>query len=50
MALFLAGKISFGQIAERVARALAESPRLEHPGLEDILAADAAAWQSVSHP
>ena len=50
VALFLAGKISFGQIAERVARALAESPRLEHPDLEDILTADAAAWQSVSHP
>ena len=50
VALFLAGKISFGQIAERVARALAESPRLEHPDLEDILAADAAAWQSVSNP
>ena len=39
--LFLAGKIPFGDIAERVARALADAPRLPEPALEDILAADA---------
>ena len=46
--LFLAGKIPFGDIAERVARALADAPRLPEPGLEDILAADAAARRTAA--
>ncbi len=41
--LFLAGKIPFGQIAERVAWALERTASVSSPGLEEILAADAAA-------
>ncbi len=38
--LFLAGNSSFGEIADRVARALSQIPVAAHPGLEDVLAAD----------
>ena len=43
VALFLAGKIPFGQIPRRVERALAETPVVAKPTLEDVLAADRAA-------
>lgn len=41
--LFLADKIAFGEIAERVARALDEIPYRQAPTLDEVLAADAAA-------
>ena len=41
--LFLAGQISFGEIARRVERALAGVPVVSSPTLEDVLAADKAA-------
>lgn len=41
--LFLAGKIPFGDIAERVERALAGVPVVQSPTLEEVLAADRAA-------
>lgn len=41
--LFLAGEIPFGEIAERVERALAGVPVVQSPALEDVLAADQAA-------
>lgn len=41
--LFLAGKISFGDIAKRVERALAGVPVIQSPTLEDVLEADSAA-------
>ena len=45
--LFLEEKISFGAIAERVARALAQVPVVYQPTLEDVLAADAAAREAA---
>ncbi|HIZ93040.1 1-deoxy-D-xylulose-5-phosphate reductoisomerase [Flavonifractor sp. An112] len=41
--LFLAGQISFGKIAKRVERALAQVPVVQTPALEDVLEADKAA-------
>ena len=41
--LFLAGQISFGEIAKRVERALAQVPVVQTPALEDVLEADKAA-------
>lgn len=41
--LFLAGQISFGDIAKRVERALAGVPVVQTPTLEDVLAADQVA-------
>ena len=41
--LFLDGKIAFGEIAERVARALDTIPYRREVTLDDVLAADAAA-------
>ena len=41
--LFLAGEISFTEIARRVERALAAVPVVHGPTLDDVLAADAAA-------
>ena len=43
VALFLAGKIGFLDIAEKVARAMEQVPVVQDPTLHDILAADAAA-------
>jgi 1-deoxy-D-xylulose-5-phosphate reductoisomerase len=48
--LFLHDKIGFLDIADRVERALEEVPVVERPTLEDILAADAAARESVLRP
>lgn len=45
--LFLQDKIGFLDIADRVERALDEVPSVERPTLDDILAADAAARESV---
>ncbi len=45
--LFLQDKIGFLDIADRVERALSEVPAVERPTLDDILAADAAARESV---
>ena len=41
--LFLAGQISFGEIAKRVERALSQVPVVQTPALEDVLEADKAA-------
>ena len=41
--LFLAGRISFGEIAKRVERALARVAVVQNPTLEDVLEADGAA-------
>lgn len=46
--LFLEEKISFGAIAERVARALDQVPVVYDPTLEDVLAADAAAREAAT--
>ncbi|MEG1878197.1 MAG: 1-deoxy-D-xylulose-5-phosphate reductoisomerase [Pseudoflavonifractor sp.] len=46
---FLAGKIGFMDIADRVSRALDYVAVLQKPTLEDILAADAAAREIVMH-
>ena len=43
VALFLAGQIPFGEIAQRVERALAGVPAVQSPTLEDVLEADRAA-------
>lgn len=40
---FLAGKVGFGEIARRVARAMDEVPAVQKPTLDEILAADDAA-------
>ena len=45
--LFLDGKIAFGEIAERVARALDAIPYRRTVTLDDVLAADAAAREAV---
>ncbi|OUN11839.1 1-deoxy-D-xylulose-5-phosphate reductoisomerase [Flavonifractor sp. An9] len=45
--LFLAGQISFGEIAKRVERALAQVPVVHSPTLEDVLEADKAARQAA---
>ena len=47
VALFLAGKIGFLDIAEKVARAMEQVPVVQDPTLNDILAADAAAREAV---
>ena len=47
VALFLAGKISFGEIAQRVEHALATVPVVGKPELEDVLAADQAARRAA---
>lgn len=47
VALFLAGKISFGEIAQRVEHALATVPVAQRPELEDVLAADQAARRAA---
>ena len=43
VALFLAGKIGYNDIYDRVAAAVERMPSLAEPTLEDILAADAEA-------
>ena len=45
--LFLAGQISFGEIAKRVERALAHVPVVQSPTLEDVLEADKEARQAA---
>ena len=45
--LFLAGQISFGEIAKRVERALTQVPVVHSPTLEDVLEADKAARQAA---
>jgi 1-deoxy-D-xylulose-5-phosphate reductoisomerase len=45
---FLAGKLSFPGIWESVARAMDEVPFVEHPTLEELIAADLAARAAVS--
>jgi len=45
---FLEGKIPFLQIAQLVARALADTPNVPAPSLDDILAADAEARMRVA--
>ena len=45
---FLAGKLSFAGIAQKVEEALAAIPAVQSPGLEEILAADAAARALVN--
>ena len=47
VALFLAGKISFGEIAQRVEHALATVPVVGKPELEVVLAADQAARRAA---
>ena len=47
VAQFLAGKIGFLDIAERVERAMERVPVVQEPGLADILEADAAAREAV---
>ena len=46
--LFLQDKITFGEIAQRVARALEQVPAVPAPSLEDVLAADQAARRVVN--
>ena len=46
-ALFLQGRIVFGQIPILVASALREVPYISHPTLEEILQADAQARAAV---
>ncbi len=51
VALFLADKIEFLDIATRVEYALTQVPHIEHPSLEEILQADAKAREAVcSYP
>jgi len=45
--LFLAGQISFGEIAKRVERALSQVPVVQSPALEDVLEADKEARQAA---
>ena len=45
--LFLADKISFGAIAQRVERAMGQVPVVQDPNLEEILAADKAAREAA---
>ena len=45
--LFLAGKISFTEIARRVEGAMAGLPAVQRPDLDAVLAADAAAREAV---
>ena len=44
---FLAGKIGFLEIADRVERAISQVPVVQDPGLSDILEADRAAREAV---
>ncbi len=46
--MFLADQISFGEIAERVARSLEAIPVIHNPTLEDVLAADEAARSAAA--
>ena len=45
--LFLADKIPFGAIAQRVERAMGQVPVVQDPNLEEILAADKAAREAA---
>ena len=45
--LFLADKIPFGAIAQRVERAMGQVPVVQNPNLEEILAADKAAREAA---
>ena len=45
---FLAGKLSFAGIAQKVEEALAAIPAIQSPGLEEVLAADEAARALVN--
>ena len=47
VAQFLAGKIGFLDIGEKVARAMEQVPVLQSPGLTDVLDADRAAREAV---
>ena len=47
VAQFLAGKIGFLDIADKVARAMERVPVVKDPGLTDVLEADAAAREAV---
>ena len=47
VAQFLAGKIGFLEIGDRVARAMERVPVVQNPGLNDILEADAAARKAI---
>ncbi len=47
VAQFLAGKIKFPEIAEKVERALAAVPAVQNPSITDILEADAAAREAA---
>ena len=49
MALFLADKIGFLDIADRVEGAMEQVPVVETPSLEDVLQADQAAREAVWH-
>ncbi len=48
VALFLAGKIGYNDICDRVAEAAARTPFISDPTLDDILAADAEARRLVN--
>ena len=48
VALFLAGRVGFLQIAELVERAMESVPVVEEPGLQDVLDADRAARDAVA--
>lgn len=47
VAQFLAGKIGFLDIADRVAQAMSRVPVVQNPGLTDVLEADAAAREAA---
>ena len=47
VALFLAGRIGYNDIYDKVAAAVAAAPKMAAPTLDDILAADEAARRSV---
>ena len=44
---FLAGKIGFLEIAEKVALAMERVPVVREPGLDDVLEADRAAREAI---
>ena len=44
---FLAGKIGFLEIAEKVALAMERVPVVQEPGLDDVLEADRAARAAI---
>ena len=47
MAQFLAGKIRFLEIADKVQRAMETVPVIQDPSLTDVLEADAAAREAA---